>query len=145
MSNIKKVFISHNHEDKAGCDKLKELLQNAGMDIIAESGFDIADLETSKAQIDKCDVLVLYMTENIWENDLAKLEFEYAEQIGIRVIAIYPPNQSKIEAPRYADESADAIVCWTDEDIIGAINGNDESKKANGTPFSKRRIKYHDC
>ena len=145
MSNIKNAFISHNHEDMTGCDALKNLLQNAGMNIVAESGFDITHLGNSKTQIDQCDVLVLYMTGNVWQSDLVKREFEYAEQIGIRVIVVSPHNGSNVQPPSYAGQSADAIVGWANNDIIDAINGNNVSKQANGAPFKKRKIKYHDC
>ena len=144
MSNIKKVFISHNHQDEVGYNKLKEVLENAGIDIVAESGSNIADLETSKAQIERCDALVLYMTENIEQNELMKSEFKYAGQCDIRTVAVYPYGEDSYQEPKYV-QSAGIAASWVGNRIVDAVNGSDESTNIDGSLVGDLDIARYDC
>ena len=135
MPDKKNVFISHLHEDDELVPKLKELVENAGMEV---RDYSITDDKPNHAhnpdyikhgilapKIDLCSTLVVLMTDDTSESDYVNFEIKYAVEHGKRVIGVYARGCTDADNPEELERCGDAaIVGWQGERVIGAINGD---------------------
>nr|VFJ59866.1 MAG: MTH538 TIR-like domain (DUF1863) [Candidatus Kentron sp. DK] len=152
----KNVFVSHVHEDDAGLAKLKGLLGENGMAIrdysIRSDNPNNAHLEhyikyeILAPRIQQSGVLVVYISPETKNSEWVDWEIECAHKEGKRIIGVWAHGEKGCEIPEALDNYADAIVGWTGNRIIEAINGEIDSwETPDGTLGSPRDIARYDC
>ena len=155
MAETKNVFISHIHKDDQGLQKLKELLAPKGMEIrdssIHTGKFnDASDPHYIKTQIlapaiNWAGVFICYVSPQTKDSEWVNWEIEYAEKQGKRIIGIWEYGEKECDLPDALREYADALVGWSGNGIIDAINGKDISEKPDGSPCPTVPLKRHPC
>ena len=153
---MKNIFISHIHEDDEGLSKLKDLLKNNGMTI---RDYSINADNPNKAHSEKyikseilaprirqSSVLVVYISPETKDSEYVNWEIEYAQQQNKRIVGVWAYGENECEVPDALDEYADAVVGWTGNHIIDAINGKIKDwENPDSTERIPRRIERHDC
>lgn len=153
---IKNVFISHVHEDDVGLGKLKDLLDKKGMSIRDYSinsenpntakSEDYIKAEILAPRIKQSGVLVVYITPGTKDSKYVDWEIEYAQKLGKRIVGVWADGENGCEVPDALNNYADAIVGWTGDRIIDAINGKiDDWQNPDGTLGILRPIKRYSC
>lgn len=152
----KNVFISHIHEDDAGLGKIKDLLAKGGMSI-RDSSINSSNPNNAKSedyiksqilapQINWAGTLVVYVSPDTKHSKWVNWEIEYAQKLGKRIVGVWEHGAKDCDLPDALTNYADAMVGWTGNSIIDAINGDcDVWQKPDGTAFSTRGITRHPC
>lgn len=152
----KNVFISHIHEDDAGLGKIKDLLAKGGM-TIRDSSINSSNPNNAKSedyiksqilapQISWAGTLVVYVSPDTKHSKWVNWEIEYAQKLGKRIVGVWEHGAKDCDLPDALNNYADAMVGWTGNSIIDAINGDcDVWQKPDGTPFPTRSITRHPC
>lgn len=152
----KNIFISHIHEDDEGLGKLKGLLKDNGMtvrdySINADNPNNAHSEEYIKSQIlapriRQSSTLVVYISPETKDSNYVNWEIEYAEKQGKRIVGVWAHGENRCEVPDALDDFADAIVGWTGNRIIDAINGKINGwESPDGTERTPRSIKRYSC
>ncbi len=152
----KNIFISHIHEDDAGLGRLKDLLNSNGMtirdySINADNPNNAHAEEYIKSQIlapriQQSSTLVVYISPETKDSEYVDWEIEYAVKKSKRIVGVWAHGENECETPEALDKFADAVVGWTGDRIIDAINGViDDWQKPDGTPSPSRNIKRYSC
>ena len=152
----KNVFISHVHEDDDGLGKLKDLLGKNGMTIRDYSinsdnpnnakSEDYIKSEILAPRIQQSSTLVVYISPETKDSEYVNWEIEYAQKLDKRIVGVWAEGESGCEVPDALKDYADAVVGWTGNSIIDAINGKiDDWKNPDGTQCTPREIKRYSC
>ena len=152
----KNVFISHVHEDDAGLGKLKDLLKSKGMTIRDYSirsdnpnnakSEDYIKSEILSPRIQQCATLAVYISPETKDSDYVNWEIEYAHREDKRIVGIWADGESGCELPEALKKYADAVVGWTGNRIIDAINGKiDGWENSDGSQYPPREISRYSC
>lgn len=155
-SKTKNIFISHIHEDDEGLAKLKELLGRTGITVRDYSiNADRPNRAHSESyikseilgpRIRQSGALVVYVSPDTKDSDYVNWEIEYAEKHHKRIVGVWAYGEKGCDVPKALEKHADAVVGWTGNSIIDAINGKvDEWQAPDGTPRPKRSIQRHSC
>ena len=150
------VFISHIHEDDEGLGKLKGLLKDNGMavrdySITADNpnnahSEDYIKSEILAPRIQQSGTLVVYISPETRESDWVNWEIEYAQKQDKRIVGVWEYGEKDCEVPDALDKYHDAIVGWTGNSVIDAINGKINGwEGSDGTPVAPRGIKRYSC
>ena len=153
---IRNVFVSHIHEDDAGLAKLKTLLGANGMTVrdysITSDNFNNAKAEKYikydilAPRIRQCSALVVYISPETKDSHYVNWEIEYAHGEGKRIVGVWAHGERGCELPEALQNYADAVVGWTGNNIIDAINGKiNEWREPDGTFCPPRNIKRYSC
>lgn len=153
---MRNVFVSHIHEDDAGLAELKTLLGNNGMTVrnysITSDKFNNAKAEDYikykilTPRIQQCSVLVVYISSDTKTSHYVNWEIECAHKQGKRVVGVWAHGEKGCDLPEALEKYADAVVGWTGNSIIDAINGQiDNWINPDGTPRASRDIKRYSC
>lgn len=156
MSDMKNIFISHIHEDDAGLGNLKDLLRNNGIDprdysVSADNPNNAHNESHIKyrilaPRIQLCSALIVYISADTRFSPWVNWEIEYANREGKTIVGVYERGASGCELPEALQSYGDALVGWTGNDIIDAINGRlREWRMPNGEQPPPRNIPRHDC
>ncbi len=157
MANeIKNVFISHIHEDDDGLGKLKNLLDNNGISIrdysiSSDNPNNAKSEEYIKTQIlapriMASGALVVYVSPDTKDSSYVNWEIEYAQKNDKRIVGVWADGEKGCEVPEALNKYADAVVGWTGDQIIDAINGKiDTWENPDGTECSPRDIDRYSC
>lgn len=157
VEETKNVFISHVHEDDDGLGKLKGLLKDNGMvirdySISSDNPNNAHSEDYIKSQIlapriQQSSVLIVYISPETKESEYVDWEIEYAEKLGNkRIVGVWADGENGCEVPDALKDYADAVVGWTGNRIIDAINGDiDDWENPDGTPPTPRQIKRYGC
>lgn len=154
--DTKNVFVSHVHEDDAGLGKLKDLLKANGMTIRDYSissdnpnnahSEDYIKSQILAPRIQRSGTLVVYVSLETKDSDYVNWEIEYAQSKDKRIVGVWADGESGCELPEALTKYADAVVGWTGNRIIDAINGKiDGWENPDGTQASPREIKRYSC
>ena len=154
--DTKNVFVSHVHEDDAGLGKLKYLLKANGMTIRDYSissdnpnnakSEDYIKSEILAPRIQQCATVVVYVSPETKNSDYVNWEIEYAQSQDKRIVGVWAHGESGCELPEALTKYADALVGWTGNRIMDAINGKiDGSENPDGSQPSPRQIKRYSC
>ena len=154
--DTKNVFVSHVHEDDAGLGKLKDLLKANGMTIRDYSissdnpnnakSEDYIKSEILAPRIQQCATVVVYVSPETKDSDYVNWEIEYAQSKDKRIVGVWADGDSGCELPEALTKYADAVVGWTGNRIIDAINGRiDGWENPDGSQPSPREIKRYSC
>ncbi len=150
------VFISHIHEDDDGLGKLKSLLQNNGMTIRDYSinsdnpnnahSENYIKSEILAPRIQQSGTLVVYVSQETKESEYVNWEIEYAQKQDKRIVGVWADGEAGCELPDALKDYADAVVGWTGNRIIDAIEGRiDGWENPDGSPILPRNIKRYSC
>ena len=157
MANeIKNVFISHIHEDDDGLSKLKNLLDKNGISmrdysISSDNPNNAKSEEYIKTQIlapriMASGALVVYVSPDTKDSSYVNWEIEYAQKNDKRIVGVWADGEKGCEVPEALNKYADAVVGWTGDQIIDAINGKiDTWENPDGTECSPRDIDRYSC
>ena len=131
--DIRNVFISHIHEDDDGIDKIKRIAENHGMtvrngSVTSERPNSATDEDYIKYQILAprirwSSVLVVYISPDTKDSWWVDWEIEYAHKQGKRVVGVWEWGAKDCPAPEALVRHGDAVVGWSGESIVDAING----------------------
>lgn len=152
----KNVFISHIHEDDDGLGKLKDLLKNKGLTIRDYSinadnpnnakSEDYIKSEILAPRIQQSSTLVVYITPETKNSEYVNWEIEYAQSKDKRIVGVWAQGENGCEVPEALNKYADAVVGWTGDHIIDAIDGKiDGWENPDGTQCTPRQIKRYSC
>ena len=153
----KNIFISHIHEDDVGLGKLKSLLKDNGMtirdySINADNPNNAHSEDYIKSQIlapriKQSSTLVVYISPETKDSQWVDWEIEYAQKQDKRIVGVWADGESGCEVPQALDDYADAVVGWTGNRIIDAIDGKiDGWENPDGTKKSSlRNINRYSC
>ena len=156
VDETKNIFVSHVHEDDDGLGKLKDLLKANGMTI---RDYSISSDNPNRAhseeyiknqilapRIKQCSTVVVYVSSETKESDYVNWEVEYSQRNDKRIIGVWAQGEKGCELPEALSKYADAIVGWTGNRIIDAINGDiDGWENPDGSPPSPRQIQRYTC
>ena len=153
---MKNIFISHIHEDDPGLNKLKSLLKDNGMAIRDYSiSLDNPNNAHSESyikseilapRIQQSSVIVVYVSPETKDSDYVNWEIEYAQKHDKRIVGVWAHGEKGCEVPQALDDYHDAMVGWTGNRIIDAINGEvDGWENPDGSPREQRDIKRYSC
>ena len=157
MANeIKNVFISHIHEDDSKLGDLKSLLEKRGVEVRDYSinsdkpnqakNPDYIKQEILAPQIDRCSVLVVYVTEETKSSEYVDWEIEYAHKKGKRIVGVWGQGEKDCELPEALDQYRDALVGWDSASIADAILDDDPiQENQDGSDRPRRTITRHPC
>ena len=132
MGKTKNVFISHYSKDEENIERLKSLL--------AEKGYQIknSSVDSSKPNFANNPEYVkrLLRMRIHWAGTFICLigpethtrrwvdwEIDQANKKGKRIIGVYINGAAESNVPPNFQKYGDALVGWTTDNIIGAING----------------------
>ena len=152
----KNIFISHIHKDDEGLSKLKSLLKDNGMtprdySINADNPNNAHSEEYIKSQIlapriRQSSTLVVYISPKTKDSPWVDWEIEYVEKQDKRIVGVWAHGESGCEVPQGLNDYADAVVGWTGNRIIDAINGKiDGWENPDGTKSAPRDINRYSC
>lgn len=156
MPDIHNVFISHRHEDDALVDDFKKLLDGRGVEIRdASITSDNPNDATNEAYI-KSKILapgiqwagkvVVIITPDTCNHPWVDWEVDYAETCGDKeIIGVWAPGDTGCELPESLERHADAIVSWSADKIIDALNGNSCWEQPDGTPRGNQPVRRIGC
>ena len=152
----KNVFISHVHEDDPGLAKLKNLLASKGMTIRDYSiSSDNPNNAKSEAyikseilapRIRQCSTIVVYISPETKDSAYVNWEIEYAQKEGKRIVGVWAYGEKGCEIPEALDKYANAVVGWTGNRIVDAIEGKiEDCEGPDGSQWPPRAINRYDC
>ena len=153
---IKNIFISHIHEDDDGLKDLKDLIRDNGMtprdySINADNPNNAHSEEYIKSQIlapriQQSSTLVTYISPETKNSEYVNWEIEYAEKHNKRIVGVWAQGEGGCEIPEALDKYADAIVGWTGNRIVDAINTKINGwENPDGTKCGPRDIDRFSC
>lgn len=156
VEKTKNVFISHVHEDDPGLARLKGLLASKGMTIrdysISSDNPNNARSESYikseilAPRIQQCSTLVVYISPETKYSDYVNWEIEYAHKKGKRIVGVWADGEKGCELPEALDKYADALVGWTGDRIVDAIEDSiNDWENPDGSQWSKREINRYSC
>lgn len=152
----KNIFISHIHEDDPGLDKLKSLLKGYGMTLRDYSinkdnpnnahSEDYIKSRILAPRIRQSSTLVVYISPETKDSDYVNWEIEYAQKQDKRIVGVWAHGENGCKVPDALADYADAVVGWTGDRIVDAINGKINGwQNPDGTDRELRNIKRHSC
>jgi len=155
-SDTRNVFISHIHEDDDGLKKLKDLLDGHGMTIRDYSvssdnpnnahseSYIKSEILTPRIQLS--GVVVVYISPDTKDSEYVNWEIDYAHKNEKRVVGVWADGEAGCELPEAFDELSDALVGWTGNRIIDAIEGKiDGWYNPDGSSATRRDIERYSC
>ncbi len=153
---LKNVFISHVHEDDAGLGELKDLLKKSGMkirdySISSDNPNNAKSEEYIKSEIlapriEQSSTIVVYISPETKDSKYVNWEIEYAQKLDKRIVGVWAHGENGCEVPDALKDYADAVVGWTGNRIIDAINGKiDDWENPDGTQCTPRQINRYSC
>ncbi len=152
----KNIFISHIHEDDEGLGKLKSLLKDNEIttrdySIRSDNPNNAHSEDYIKSQIlapriRQSSTLVVYISPETKGSHYVDWEIEYAHKQDKRIVGIWAHGENGCEVPETLNKYADAVVGWTGNRIIDAIDGKiDGWENPDGTENTPRDIKRYSC
>lgn len=144
MDKTKNVFISHYKNDVEHIRNLKELLAPKGYNLKNSS---IDDTKPNRAnnpeyikrllrlRIQWAGVAIILIGPKTHTRPWVDWEIEQAFKKGKRIVGVYVNGASESDLPENFEKYGDALVGWTSDRIIDAINGNiNNMYKPDGSP-----------
>ncbi len=155
-NDTRNIFISHIHEDDEGLGRLKTLLRDHGMTIRDYSinadnpnnahSEDYIKSEILAPRIRQSSTVVVYISPETRESHYVNWEIEYAMKLGKQIVGVWANGERGCEVPDALKDYADAVVGWTGNRIIDAINGEtNEWRNPDETQNRPRGIVRFSC
>ena len=154
--NIKNLFISHIHEDDEGIGRVKNMAQSHGVTVRdgsitldkpnSASNEDYIKYQILAPRINWASVLAVYVSPDTRDSWWVNWEIEYAHKQGKRIVGIWEWGAKDCELPEALNRYADAVVGWSGESIIRAINGeSNDWYGPDGSHQDPRQIARYSC
>ena len=156
---IKKIFVSHQHDDADKIEALKELIGRHGIDMRDSSIYE-SKLKNNasdekyikqkliKPQIKWAGTVVVLIGEDTAKSDYVNWEIKTAGEMGKRIVGVYLQGAKEEDIPAEFNEYGHALVGWNGERIVRAIDGEDmDWEKPDGTSRESNyeQIKHFTC
>lgn len=132
MENSKNVFVSHYNKDEEHIQKLKALLSSKGY-VIKNSSIDSTKSNDAsnpeyikrllRDRISWAGKFICLIGPHTRERGWVDWEIEQAHKQAKKIIGVYINGASDSDVPESFDKYGDALVGWTSDRIIGAIEG----------------------
>lgn len=145
MDKTKNVFISHYHADDEHVQKFKELMAGKGYNIKNSSIdstkpnriiSDEAIRRLLRLRISWAGVFICLIGNNTHTRDWVNWEIEEAQKKGKRIVGVFINGASDADIPENFKLYGDALVGWTGDKIIEAIEGElNNWENADGTKY----------
>lgn len=132
MEKTKNVFISHYSQDEENIEKMKKLLSDNGYQIKNSSIDSTKPNEANNEQyiksilsdrIDWAGTFICLIGTETHTRPWVNWEIEHANRKDKRIIGVFINGASDSNVPESFQKYGDALVGWTGEKIIDAING----------------------
>lgn len=149
MPEKKNIFISHVHEDDDLVPKLKDLIDNAGMEVRDGSitsekpneaeNEDYIKREILEPRIKWASTLVVLITHDTAQSWWVNWEIKRAIELGKNVVGVFAQGATDADIPEELQICGDAaIVEWQGGRLVDAINGqiHDWDNPETGSPRS---------
>jgi hypothetical protein len=133
MDKTKNVFVSHFNKDEENISKLKTLLsskgytlKNASIDSTKPNRATNPDYikRLLRMRINWSGTFICLIGPKTHTREWVNWEIEQANKKGKRIIGVYINGASDSDVPENFEKYGDALVGWTSEKIIGAIDGS---------------------
>lgn len=160
-SKRRHVFISHHHKDDAEVDKLSKLLNRKGYDIRnssirakpanrerLEKGLvkDAVIRRLLKMKMAWSGTVIVLVGKDTHSRPWVNWEIEQAAKMGKRIVGVWAQGAQESDLSENLIKYRDAMVGWNSENIIGAIDGTDNSSKLpSGVEFPMQQISRARC
>lgn len=155
MGEIHNVFISHRHEDDDLIAKFKDLMKGKGVEIRDASITSDNPNQANNPDYIKQNILapginwagklVVLITPDTKNHDWVEWEIEYANKHNKHIIGVWAHGSAGCEIPEALDKYADAVVGWSSEQILKALNGARIWKDSDGASRPPQPIKRLAC
>ena len=132
MEKTRNVFISHFHDDDEHVHKLKDLLAEKGYQL-KNSSIDSTKPNQAtnpeyirrllRLRIQWSGTTIVLIGPHTHTREWVDWEIEQAHKKGKRIVGVYINGASDADVPENFKLYGDALVGWTGEKIIGAIEG----------------------
>ncbi len=132
MEKTKNVFISHYSNDEENIDKLRNLISDKGYNI-KNSSVDSSKPNFAKnpeyvkrllrMRIQWAGTFICLIGPQTYTREWVDWEIDQANKKGKRIVGIYLNGASESNVPESFNKYGDALVGWTSEKIVGAIEG----------------------
>ena len=158
MNQIRNVFISHHHKDDASVDGLIKIvrgkdytLRNSSIRVKPENQERIDKKQVSDRTIERllrmkmrwAGQLIVVIGKETHSRPWVNWEIKVAHKLGMRIIGVYENGlKDQVKSPENLEKYATTIVGWKADAVIGALAGNSEFQKPDGTP-RERNIGGH--
>ena len=153
---IKNLFVSHVHEDDAELPALKELLAKSGYEvrdgsIDSSKPNDATDPNYIKTQIlapriQWAGTFIVLISPDTHHSEWVDWEIEYAAKQGKRIVGVFMRGGQDSDVPDSFELYGDALVGWTGEGVIDAIEGRTNNWTcSDGTTRPELTIARYSC
>ena len=152
---VKNAFISHVHEDDEKLSELKDLLAKKGYEIRDGSIDSSKPNEAKNPDYIKNEILaprirwastaIVLVSPETHTSEWVEWEIEYAHKQGKRIVGVWSHGGKESDLPENLDLYADSVVGWQGEQIIDAIEGNDNWYTSGGEQRPPRTIRRYNC
>lgn len=150
MEKTKNVFVSHYNKDEDNIKKLKDLLSSKGYEL-KNSSIDSTKSNDAKNseyikkllrdRISWAGKFICLIGPHTHEREWVNWEIEQANKQGKDIIGVYIDGAKDSDVPESFDKFGDALVGWTSDKIIDALEGkNNNYENPDG---SGRQSQYH--
>jgi len=138
MEKSKNVFVSHYNKDEKNIGDLKELLSKKGYELKNSSIDSTKSNEANnpdyikqllRDRISWAGTFVCLIGPHTHERPWVDWEIEEANRQGKRIVGIYIEGARDSDVPGNFDKYGDTVVGWTTDNIIDALEGEDNNWK----------------
>ena len=147
MKNLKNVFISHFNEDESHIQNLKDLLKDKSDYVLRNSSIDSTKPNNAsnpdyiksllRERINWAGTTIVLIGPNTHTRDWVNWEIEQSHKQGNRIVGVFINGAKDSDVPENFQKYGDALVGWTTDKIIGAIEGTVSNwERADGTERS---------
>lgn len=132
LDKTKNVFVSHFHKDEENIQKMRDLLISKGYQIKNSSIDSTKGNEASnpdyikdllRSRIEWASAFICLIGPNTHTRDWVDWEIEQAHKQGKPIIGVYLNGASGSDVPENFNKYGTALVGWTSDKIIGALEG----------------------
>lgn len=145
-SEIKNIFVSHQHNDADRIKDLQNLIGKHGISMRDSSIYEkkLKNNATNeqyikqkliKPQIQWAGTVVVLIGKDTAKSDYVNWEIKTAAEMGKRIVGVYLQGAKEEDIPQELKEYGDNLVGWNGKKIVDAIKGEYlEWENPDGTP-----------
>ncbi|MEC4726832.1 TIR domain-containing protein [Shewanella sp. D64] len=158
---IKNVFISHHHKDDSSVDGLTKLVskkdyvfRNSSIRVKPENEARIKAKQLSDRTIARllrmkmrwASQVIVVIGKETHSRDWVNWEIKTAHQLGIPIIGVFEDGlKGQVDIPENLEKYASAVVGWRADSVVGALDGESNFQKPDGTAWPKNEGGHFTC
>ena len=143
---IKKIFVSHQHNDADKIEAFKDLIGRHGINMRDSSIYEsklknnatneqYIKYELIKPQMNWAGTVVVLIGKDTAKSDYVIWEIKTAAEMGKRIVGVFLRGAKEEDVPAELNEYGNTLIGWNGDKIVRAINGEDlDWEKPDGTP-----------